>query len=137
MYQGFSDYDLFQIAQMIEVLISSDFLQTIKLIKHCLSLGQEQTPSSLNPKPLLHSLITNESNHCFIFRTKSSQTLIGQTLSLVFTLKLSTIVIVIVNSVFLQRTQKRSRGNQLIHRRLFKTKSIGSRSDPESQASAE
>ena len=42
--------------------------------------------------------------------------------------------IVIVNSRFLQRPQKRSRGNQLIHRRLSKTKSIGSVSDPESQA---
>ena len=45
------------------------------------------------------------------------------------------IVIVIINSVFLQRPQKRSHENQLIHRRLSKTKSIGSRSDPESQAS--
>jgi len=36
---------------------------------------------------------------------------------------------------FLQRPQKRSHGNQLIHRRLSKTKSIGSRSDPKSQAS--
>src|SRR6218665_942534 len=44
-------------------------------------------------------------------------------------------IIVIVNSVFLQRPQKRSRGNQLIHRHLSKAKSIGSRSDPESQAS--
>jgi len=44
------------------------------------------------------------------------------------------IVIVIVNSIFLQRPQKRSRGNQLIHRRLSKTKPIGSGSDPESQA---
>src|SRR6218665_1150439 len=32
------------------------------------------------------------------------------------------LLIVIVNSIFLQRTQKRSRGNQLIHRRLSKTK---------------
>jgi len=44
------------------------------------------------------------------------------------------IVIVIVNSIFLQCPQKRSRGNQLIHRRLSKSKSIGSGSDPESQA---
>src|SRR6218665_167637 len=44
------------------------------------------------------------------------------------------IVIVIVNSRFLQRPQKRSRGNQLVHRRLSKTKSIGSGADPESQA---
>ena len=44
------------------------------------------------------------------------------------------IVIVIVNSRFLQRPQKRSRGNQRIHRRLSKTKSIGSGSDSESQA---
>src|SRR6218665_712399 len=44
------------------------------------------------------------------------------------------IVIVIVNSIFLQRPQNRGRGNQLIHRRLSKTKSIGSGSDPESQA---
>jgi len=42
------------------------------------------------------------------------------------------IVFVIVNSIFLQRPQKRGRGNQLIYRRLFKTKSIGSGSDPES-----
>ena len=33
--------------------------------------------------------------------------------------------IVVVNSRFLQRPQKRSRGNQLIHIRLTKTKSIG------------
>jgi len=43
-------------------------------------------------------------------------------------------IIVIVNSRFLQRPQKRSRRNQLIYRRLSKTKSIGSGSDPESQA---
>jgi len=42
--------------------------------------------------------------------------------------------IIIVISRFLQRPQKRSRGNQLIHRRLSKTKSIGSGSNPESQA---
>src|SRR6218665_3248479 len=40
---------------------------------------------------------------------------------------------VIVNSRFLQRPQKRSRGNQFVHRRLSQTKSIGSWSDPESQ----
>ena len=44
------------------------------------------------------------------------------------------IVIVIVNSWFLERPQKRSRRNQLIHRRLTKTKSIGRGQDPESQA---
>src|SRR6218665_761509 len=44
------------------------------------------------------------------------------------------VVIVLVNSRFLQRPQTRSRGNQLIHRRLSKPKSIGSGSDPESQA---
>ena len=48
--------------------------------------------------------------------------------------KFKLIVTVIVSSIFLQRPQKRSRGNQLIHRRLSKTKSIGSGSDPESQA---
>src|SRR6218665_1794405 len=42
-------------------------------------------------------------------------------------------LIVIVNSRFLQRPQKRSRGNQLIHSRLSKTKLIGSESEPESQ----
>src|SRR6218665_250030 len=42
--------------------------------------------------------------------------------------------IVIVNSRFLHRPQKRYHGNQLIHRSLSKTKSIGSGSDPESQA---
>ena len=42
--------------------------------------------------------------------------------------------IVIVNSRFLERTQKRSRRNQLIRRCLSKKKSIGSGSDPESQA---
>src|SRR6218665_2543957 len=42
--------------------------------------------------------------------------------------------IVIVNSRFLQRPQKRSRRNQLIHRRLTETKSTGSGQDPESQA---
>src|SRR6218665_2336910 len=49
-------------------------------------------------------------------------------------LPLSTCV-VIVNSIFLQRPQKRDLGNQLIHRRLSKTKSTGSGSDSESQAS--
>src|SRR6218665_1752825 len=44
-------------------------------------------------------------------------------------------LIVIVNSRFLQRPQKRSRGNQLIHSRLSKTKLIGSESEPERQAS--
>jgi len=44
------------------------------------------------------------------------------------------IVIVIVNSRFLLHPQKESRGNQLICRRLSKTKSIGSGSDAESQA---
>ena len=34
----------------------------------------------------------------------------------------------------LEISQKQSRGNQLIHRHLSKTKSIGSGSDPESQA---
>ena len=42
--------------------------------------------------------------------------------------------IVIVNSKFLQRPQKRSRRNQFIHRRSSKSKLIGSGSDPESQA---
>ena len=41
---------------------------------------------------------------------------------------------VIVNSRFRKRLQKRSRGNQLIHRRLTRTKSTCSGSDPESQA---
>ena len=44
------------------------------------------------------------------------------------------IVGLIVNSGFLERPRKRSRGNQLIHRRLTKTKSIGSGQNPESQA---
>src|SRR6218665_3848702 len=38
----------------------------------------------------------------------------------------------IVNSRFLERPQKRSGGNQLIHRRLTRTKSIGSGQNPES-----
>src|SRR6218665_3087586 len=42
--------------------------------------------------------------------------------------------IVIVNSRFLERPQKQSLRNQLIHRRLTKTKSIGSGQDPESQS---
>src|SRR6218665_834465 len=42
--------------------------------------------------------------------------------------------IVIVNSTFLERPQKRSRRNQLIHMRLTKTISIGSGQDPKSQA---
>src|SRR6218665_2415202 len=42
--------------------------------------------------------------------------------------------IVIVNLRFLERPQKRSRRNHLIHRRLTKTKSIGSGQDPESHA---
>ena len=43
--------------------------------------------------------------------------------------------IVFVHSRVLERPPKRSRGkNQLIHRRLSKTKSIGSGSDPDSQA---
>ena len=40
----------------------------------------------------------------------------------------------IVNSRFLERPQKQSRRNQLIHRRLTKTKSTGSGQNPESQA---
>src|SRR6218665_4160240 len=43
------------------------------------------------------------------------------------------VIIVIVNSRCVQRRQKRSCGDQLIYRRLSKTKSIGSGSDPESQ----
>src|SRR6218665_179989 len=43
-------------------------------------------------------------------------------------------VIVIVNSRFLERPQKRSRENQLIHRRLTRTKSLDSGQNPESQA---
>src|SRR6218665_555044 len=42
--------------------------------------------------------------------------------------------IVIVNSTFLERPQKRSRRNQLIYRSLTKTKSIGSGQDPKNQA---
>jgi len=34
----------------------------------------------------------------------------------------------------MERQQKRSRGNQLIHRRFIRAKSIGSGQDPESQA---
>src|SRR6218665_646212 len=44
------------------------------------------------------------------------------------------IAIVIVIFRFLERPQKRSRRNQLIHRRLTKTKLIGSGQDPKSQA---
>jgi len=44
------------------------------------------------------------------------------------------IVIVLVNSRFLKRPQKRSRGNQLIHRRITGTKSKGSELDTKSQA---
>jgi len=44
------------------------------------------------------------------------------------------IVGLIVNSRFLERPQKRSRRNQLIHTRLTWTKSIGSGQDPENQA---
>jgi len=47
----------------------------------------------------------------------------------------NSMLIVIVNSRFPERPQRRSGGNHLIHRRLSKTKSISSRSDPESQAS--
>ena len=42
--------------------------------------------------------------------------------------------IVIVNSRFLQHPQKQNQGNQLIHRCLSKTKTIGRAQDPESQA---
>ena len=44
------------------------------------------------------------------------------------------VAIVIVNFCFLERPQKRNCRNQPIHRRLTKTKSIGSGQDPESQA---
>src|SRR6218665_1388994 len=44
------------------------------------------------------------------------------------------IAIVIVIFRCLERPQKRSRRNQLIHRRLTKTKSISSGQDPKSQA---
>ena len=43
-------------------------------------------------------------------------------------------LIVIVNARFLERPQKRSRGNQLIHMRLTRTKSTGNGKYPESQA---
>src|SRR6218665_300284 len=43
-------------------------------------------------------------------------------------------IIIIIISIFLQCPQKRGRWNQLIQRCLSKTKSIGSGSDPESQA---
>ena len=42
-------------------------------------------------------------------------------------------IMLFVNSRFLQRPQKRSCGNQVIHRRLSKTKSIGSGSGAETQ----
>src|SRR6218665_2994527 len=42
--------------------------------------------------------------------------------------------IIIVNSTFLEHPQKRSRRNRLFHRRLTKTKSIGSAQEPENQA---
>jgi len=42
--------------------------------------------------------------------------------------------IVIVNSRFLQRPQKRIPMNQLIHRHLIRTKSIGRGQDPENLA---
>jgi len=42
--------------------------------------------------------------------------------------------IVIINLRFLQHPQKRSRGIQLIHWRLSKTKSTGSGSDPGSHS---
>jgi len=45
-----------------------------------------------------------------------------------------TLIIIIVNSKFLMRPQRRIRGNQLIHRCLSKTESIGSGLDPESPA---
>jgi len=45
--------------------------------------------------------------------------------------------IVIINSRFLQCPQKQSRRNQLIHRHFSYTKSIGSGSDPESQANSQ
>ena len=51
-----------------------------------------------------------------------------------FLLSVFMYAIVIVNSRLLERPQKRSRRNQLIHRHLTKTKSIGSGQDPESQA---
>ena len=50
-----------------------------------------------------------------------------------YTIELAPIVIVIVNSRFLEHPQKRSRGNQLIHMRLTVTKSIGSGQNPKSQ----
>src|SRR6218665_1098343 len=44
-----------------------------------------------------------------------------------------TVLIVTVNPRFLELPQRRSRENQLIYRRLTRTKSIGSGQDPESQ----
>ena len=44
---------------------------------------------------------------------------------------------VIVISRFLERPQKQSCGNQLIHRHLTRTKSIGSSQDPESGRQAD
>src|SRR6218665_917575 len=65
----------------------------------------------------------------------SANGLLLKSLYIVFASNLAfLVVIVIVNSRFLQISQRRSRGKQFIHRRLSKAKSIGSGSDPESQA---
>jgi len=60
---------------------------------------------------------TTEASFATILWWKTIQRLI--TLSLFSSIEL--LLIVIVNLIFLQRPQKRSCGNQLIHRRLSKT----------------
>ena len=48
--------------------------------------------------------------------------------------QMAIVIVKIVYSRFLERSQKQSHRNQLIHRCLTETKSIGSGQDPESQA---
>jgi len=65
------------------------------------------------------------SNHIVYFR-----------FSFIVRLMLNLLIIIVIVR-FLERPQKRSRRNQLIHRHLTKTKSIGSGQDPESQADSQ
>ena len=73
---------------------------------------------------VLHSLLLPFVGDCIHLLQSSWITLDCQTPFVTFVSHLCC-AIVIGNSRFLQRPQKRSRGSQLIHRRLTKTKLIG------------
>src|SRR6218665_543540 len=99
--------------------------------------------ANVNLLDVKHWHITTLSSHTEVLERICFSDVQGIYITCVFSAKAKTInqtkskeihTIVIVISRFLEHPQKRSRRNQLIHRRLTKTKSIGTGQDPESQA---